>query len=454
MFVAVSQVLVLPIIARYLDVAEFGDVALAMTVTLFAQLLSDAGLGRSLIRKSPFDPAEWSSVFWFLVVVGTLLATTLILIAPGWAWLFDRPSVAPLVMALSVVPFLFSLSAVPTALMERGKRFPLIATIRAAAAIAGFVTVVLLALGGAGAWALIGQQVAIAAVQCGGALLLSGFRPMSPLKRVPLGDHLGFARNTLGVSFLMTAQRQFPMMMIGYVLGAATLGYYSMSQRILNLPLNSVGAPFARIAFVQMSAIQTDAARIRDLYLHGILLLSFAILPPMALLAGVADTAFVLLLSEAWRPAAAIFALAATGIALDTTTSHAGVLFQAVNRTGLRLRMVAERTLLRVALIAAALPFGVEAAAASITLSALIFLPRLLGHLGKAIPFEARAVYATLLRPVAMALFVFAGGCLLQSVTSGWTTLGLALLFLTSVWLAGAWLMRRSLRAAVAAFTR
>lgn len=236
MFVALSQILVLPILARHLEVAEFGDVAIAMSVVLFAQLLSDAGFGRSLIRKADFDPVEWNSVFWLLTGIGLALAAALIAIAPLWSWLFDRPSLGPLVMALSVVPLLFSLSAVPTAMMERDRRFPTIASMRTMAAIAGFATAISLAMAGAGPWALVGQQIAIAAVQCGAATSLSGFRPLSPFKRTPLGHHLLFARNTLGVSFLMTAQRQIPMMMMGLGLGALPLGHFSMSQRIHNLP--------------------------------------------------------------------------------------------------------------------------------------------------------------------------------------------------------------------------
>ncbi len=452
MFIALSQILVLPIVARYLDVADFGDVALAMTVTLFAQLLSDAGLGRSLIRKGNVDPVEWSSVFWFLTGFGLLLAAALVLIAPLWAQLFGRPMIGQLVSALAIVPFLSALSAVPTAMMERARRFPVIASLRAGAAISGFFAVLLLAPAGAGPWALIAQQIVIALVQCVGALFLGGFRPLSPLRRVPLGDHFGFASSTVGVSLLMTAQRQIPMMLIGYVHGAASLGYYSMSQRIQNLPLQSVGAPFARVAYVHMSAVQKDPDRIGDIYVRGILLMALAILPPMAVLAGVGDTAFSLLLSEAWRPAATIFALAAPGIALETATSHAGVLFQAVNRSGLRLRMVAERTCLRLVLVAAALPFGVNAVAAAVTVAVLLYLPRLWFHVGRVVPLDARAAFFALLGPAVAALLLFATGRWIEAETSGWTTLMLAFVVLVAVWGAAALILRKSLRRAIAAF--
>ncbi|MDO6587041.1 oligosaccharide flippase family protein [Salipiger sp. 1_MG-2023] len=453
-FITLSQLLVLPIVARYLDVAAFGDVALAMTVTVFAQLLSDAGLGRSLIRKNSFDAAEWSSVFWFLCLIGFGLGAALMLIAPLWAGLFDRPSVGPLIMALAMVPFLQSLSAVPTAVMERSKRFPVLATLRIVAAIAGFVIVVSLAMLGAGAWSLIAQQITLALVQCLGAVLLSGFRPLSPRKRLPLGDHIGFARNVLGVSLLMTAQRQIPMMMIGYAHGSAPLGQYSMSQRIQNLPLQGLAAPFARIAFVHMSAAQRDSARVADIYVRGVLLLGFVIIPPMALLAAIGETAFALLLSDTWIPAAMIFALAAPGIAIEASISHAGVLFQSMNQTGLQLRMGVERTLLRLILVAIALPFGVTAVAAALSVAALLFIPRQWQHVGRAVTLDLKAAYAALATPVAIGLLLWLAGRGLTAVTSGWATLVWAALLLLAVWAVAAVLLRQRLRDALAVFGR
>lgn len=453
LFILLSQVLVLPVVARYLDVSDFGDVALAMTVVIFAQILSDAGLGRSLIRKKDFDAAEWSRVFWLLFLVGALLAAAIVAVAPVWAWLFDRPALGALVAALSVVPFLNAVSAVPTARMERANRFPVIATIRMLAAVSGMVVAITFATSGLGAWALIGQQIAIATVLCGGAFAASGFRPMSPRVRAHLGDHLVFARNSIGVSVLFAAQQQVPVMMIGYVLGPAALGLYSMGQRILNLPQLGLAAPAAQVLFVRMSSAQENPERVGAIYIASIRLLALAVFPPMAFLAGVGETAFTLLLSDHWLRAATVFALAAPGIALEVSTSAAGVLFQAVNRTDLRLRMVLERTLLRLVMLAAALPFGIEVVAAAITVSAAIYLPRIWVHVGRAIRLDARAATIALLGPLPGSAVLWGACRWLQAHTDGWMTLGLAVALLLVVWGLVTLLLWRKLRGALAAIT-
>lgn len=258
----------------------------------------------------------------------------------------------------------------------------------------------------------------------------------------------------LGVSLLVTAQRQLPMMMVGYAHGSAPLGQFSMSHRIQNLPLQGVAAPFARIAFVHMSAAQRDSAQVADIFVRGVLLLGFVIIPPMALLAAIGETTFALLLSDTWIPAALIFALAAPGIAIEASISHAGVLFQSMNQTGLQLRMVAERTLLRLVLVALALPFGVTAVAAAISLAALLFVPRLWQHVGRAVTLDMKAAYGALSAPVAIGLVLWVAGHGLNAVTSGWMTLVWAALLLLVVWAMAAVVLRRRLRDALTVFGR
>ncbi|MEL6641667.1 MAG: oligosaccharide flippase family protein, partial [Pseudomonadota bacterium] len=163
--VSASQIVILPIIATYLSVEDFGAVALAMTVVIFAQLMSDAGVGRSLIRQKEFVQAEWNTVYWFLVLVGFALMGVMLLIAPIVAKLFGVPIAESLISALSIVPFCFAIAAVPAARMERDGEFPQLALIELSAAVLGLIMAVWFAVKGAGAWALIAQHITIATVR-------------------------------------------------------------------------------------------------------------------------------------------------------------------------------------------------------------------------------------------------------------------------------------------------
>lgn len=435
-FIALSQVLVLPVVARFLDPVEFGDMAQAMTVIIFAQLLSDAGMGRSLIRQTHYDPAEWNSVFWLLTCVGLGLMIVTMAIAPLWANLFDRPPLLWLLSALAVLPFLNSLSAVAVAQMEKDGQFPRLAVIRAVAGLAGLVTVIALAVAGAGVWSLVAQQIVLTAVQTIGAIAYSHFRPGPPRNFTPLGAHIRFAGDNVGVSLIFSAQRQVPVLFIGAILGAGSLGLFSMAQRFLNLPRTAVGGPVAQAVYVRMAKAQHDGQKVADIYTASCLLLSVAIFPPIAILAGSASSLFPLLLSETWAPAAAVFTLAAVGVALEVVTSCVGVMLQALDRTRLRLWMITERTILRTVVVALAVPFGLEAVALVISGFSICYLPRYLAFAQRVSPVSQLAVLRAM--GVSAGISAIAWGALATcSLTfTAWQMLGLACAALPLTWAA------------------
>lgn len=408
-FLALSQVLALPIIARYLTVEDFGAVALAMTIVIFSQILSDAGFGRSLIRSQDADHLEWSSVFWMLSGVGVCLFLLLQAIAPLWAHIFDLPQLHDFVSTLAVIPFLSALAAVPNAKLERDDRFPVLAIMRVLAAASGIATAIWMALKGYGPWALIGQQIVLAAVMSACSLVLSGFRPALAFSTRGLKKHVQFARDNVGVSFIFTGQRQAAPILIKLFLGAAPVGLFAMSQRILNLPQTSLSGPMAQVVFVRMSRVQDTPERVGTLYVAAIRILAMIIIPGMAVLAASGHWFFPFALSDRWAEVAIIFALAAPGFALDASVATAGVVFQAVGRTALRLRMATERAVLRTLALAVAVPFGIEYAALAITLFSLCYAPRLWHFANRVAPFDRVQAFRALILPAAFGALGWCG---------------------------------------------
>lgn len=415
-----SQLLILPVIARFLTAEDFGTFALAMSVVVFSQVLSDAGLGRSLIRQPEVIDAEWSSVFWIVTAVGTGLMAFLLLSAPLWARVFELPQLGPLVAVLSVVPFMSAVAAIPNARLERDHRFPVLAAIRMIAALLGLGVAVVMALRGAGAWALAGQQIVIAAVQLAGGVRYTDFRPKWTFAGEGIGAHLRFARDTIGASLMITAQRQLPLVLIGHFLGAAPLGLFEMARRLLNFPSRGFTGPASQVVYVRMAKALTDPEEVAAIYIATIRLFGLVLIPPMAALAATGDVLFPFALSERWAPVAQVFLLAAVGYTLEAVISSGATTLQVAGRTDLRLRMQTELSVLIVVSTAIAAPFGIEAAALAISLCSLLYLPRNWQYVHRAIPFDRRvAAGAILTTTLASALGAYGFRYL-----AGWLGLG------------------------------
>lgn len=403
------QLASLPLLARLLDMHDFAIMALGMTIPLFANTLSDAGLGRSLVRRQDFDADEWSTVFWFLAVVGIALSVVVAAAAPVYAAIMDEPELIAVVTVLATVPFMQAVVSTHQAALERSFRFDQLSTVTVFAGILGVLAALFLALAGAGYWALVAQQCVTAALRAVGVAWLSGFRPNRSFHRALLMPHLHFGKNTLLFSGVMTLQSQIPILAFGRVLGSQAVSLWSMTERAARPARTGIAGPVAQVTLVSMSRQWRNgagAAEVAALYLASTRLLATLLFPCFIVLALAGEEVFVWLLSEPWRPVAQIFALAVPALLIEAVASNGARVFMVADRTDLRLRMAVERFVLGLVVFLVALPFGLEAAVLARSAFTLVYLPRYWTYLGKCVPLDKWAAAGTMALPTFVGIAV------------------------------------------------
>lgn len=408
-FVAVSQILVLPILARQLSVEDFGLMGLAMTLVIFANTLSDGGMGRSLIRTQDADAVEWSSVNWLMVLAGLLCAALVAGLAPLASRYFDSPDPVPVLLVMSTIPFFYAITAAPNAEIERREDYSGIARVQVIATIAGLVFAVLGAYAGLGVWALVGQQVLLAAVRMVGIFRLSHFRPSRAFSTRGLRPHLIYARDTLASAFLTVIRNQLPIMMISRVLGQIPLGYFAMTSRFTRLPQFGLAGPMSSVIYVRMAKAQNAPEKLRDIYYAGMRILAMLLIPTTAMIAIAGKPIFSVLLSPDWAPVATLFALSIGGLVLEAIAiffMHA--LFRAVSRTDLLLYMSIEGVILRLVMVLIAVQISLNAVALTFTLWALVAVPRHWQVGARLVPLTFKGCMAQILPACLAALAVMA----------------------------------------------
>ncbi|MEO8006602.1 MAG: oligosaccharide flippase family protein, partial [Betaproteobacteria bacterium] len=323
----------LPIIARLLGPHEFGLVAVAMGFVVSTIFLADAGMGQSLVRTPSSDTTTWSSAFWAITGFGVGLSFLLVLIAFVTPIIFGEPRLLGLMLALSVIPFMVSVLAAPTAELQQRQKFRELAAIEAVSALTGLGTAIALAFQGAGAWALVMQQIAFWATK--GALLIwrTRFRPHFIFSRTNLAEHLRFARDNTGTTILYFFARQIDPLVIGRVLGAAPTGLYAFATRIMYLPQQLVASPVQNALYVRMVELRDDPAALRDLLQIMTTCIALLVFPGVAVVAAACPAYFSALLSHEWAGAAPVFTLLAPVAAVQTILVPANALLLATGNT-------------------------------------------------------------------------------------------------------------------------
>jgi len=335
------QLLSVPLLARLLEPADYGLIAMAMPYILLAMLLSDAGLAPALVRENRPSPTDEDSVFWFSLGLGCLLALGLCALSVPIALVMEEPRLSALLCVLSPVLVLGALCSVPFARLQREGMFWGFGVGDVASALAGLAAALGGALAGWGVWSLAAQQGAFWVVRLAVTYWVARFRPRARLDWSALRRMAAFGGGAAGTGVLGVLSRSIDALVAGWALGAVPVGHYNLAQQFTRLPETLLIGPVYSALFPAFARAAGDRAAAGRLYLAGVLLLVSVVLPAVAGLAIVSDLLVGLLLGPDWDAVAPIMA-ALSGMVLAacfSTLNQAALM--GLGQSGAQLRLSA-----------------------------------------------------------------------------------------------------------------
>ncbi len=297
------------LLARLLDPADFGLIAMVMAIVGIADLVRDFGMTGAILQARNLTRQQWSGLLWFSVLLGGTLMVIVAASAPLVAALYDEPFLIVLTLAIAPTLLLNGMAMPMQAAIQRELRFGTLAMIDILAMAIGVALSTVAALIGFGVWSLIvlagaGQIYRLIALWV--AAKPRWERPRLGRDIAPLVLTGG---SIFGVQLLNYAARNLDNVIIGQQLGPASLGQYSRAYALFLLPQQQLTAPIGRVALPVLSRLQDDGDRFRR-YIRGALtVIGYLSLPTYAIAAAVASPLMLLLLGPGWDESAQVFAL-------------------------------------------------------------------------------------------------------------------------------------------------
>ena len=374
----ILQVAITAILARRLVPDDFGLIGMAAVTLAFVAPLNELGMGSALVQRRELTPGHASAVFWSQVGIATGAGLLLALIAPYIAFFFRRGDLAPLLRLMCFNLPIGAMAAAPQALLLRSLRFRTLAMVETISLAGAGIVGAGMALSGWGVWSLAGQALAGTLLTTALLLPLSGFNPLAR-GAAPRAAHIrelaGFSAPLTGYQLLNYASRNLDDILIGRMLGAGALGYYSMAYRVMMYPLQKVSGVVGRVSFPAFSSLQDDLPRVRRGYLKAVQYIALVTFPMMAAVMVAAPQLTHVLFGPGWAPVAPlilVLSLAGMSGSIGTTV---GSIFLSKGRSDLMLKWEIAASLCYTVAIVTGLRWGLMGVAVCYTATSLILWP-------------------------------------------------------------------------------
>ena len=272
------------ILTRILTPAEYGVFALALSITAIANIVAFQGFSDALIQRDVTEEDDRSTAFWTNLGLGALLGGAIFLTAPLFARVFDAPELGPVPQAMSSLCLLRAMISVHSALCRRELQVAVFAVRAIGGYVAGGVVGILMALQGWGVWSLVASQIVQAVTVMIVMWVTVRWVPRLRFSYASFRELAAFSRHLIAASVLMSVADKVDTLVIGLVLDATAVGYYSLAFKVLQaIGLLTMG-PITPLMMPVLARLTKDLDAFRDQYVRLVTLCLVVWLPLAATL--------------------------------------------------------------------------------------------------------------------------------------------------------------------------
>ncbi|MDR0306544.1 MAG: lipopolysaccharide biosynthesis protein [Chitinispirillales bacterium] len=380
------------VLARLLLPADFGLLAMVLTITGFFVLFKDLGLSDATVQSEKINHRQVSTLFWINVLFSALIIVLIVIISPFVANFYNEPRLAKIVV-ISAFSFIFAgLSTQHLALLKRNMKFKQIASIEIIAAIGSITIALVMALRGFGYWALVARPIILAVLTMAGVWFFCPWRPGLPARRSGVKGLIRFGAGTMGFYVVNYFARNTDKALIGWAIGPIALGFYHKAYHLFILPVSQFSIPLQSVAVTTLTKLRNEPERYKAYFVKAIALLSFAGMPMSTYLAALGRDVILLLLGPRWMEAADIFAVLGLGAGMQIIYATQGWLHVSLGRSDRWFWWGCVNSVIMVLFFLAGLPFGAIGVAAGYTISLFILTGPALWYAGRPVKLTLREI--------------------------------------------------------------
>ena len=361
------------ILARLLDPEIYGTVALVTVFTTIMQVFVDSGMGNALIQKKDADDLDFSSVFYFNLVVCSFLYLVMFLTAPLIANFYEDPELTPVIRVLSLILIISGVKNVQQAYVSRHMMFKRFFFSTLGGTIGAAVVGIIMAYLGFGVWALVAQMLFNTAMDTTILWITVKWRPKRIFSLQRLKGLFSFGWKLLVSGLLDTIYNDLRQLIIGKIYTPEDLAHYNQGNQFPKVIVTNINTSIDSVLLPTMSKEQDNPEHVRNMTRRAIKTSTYIMMPCMVGLAVCAKPLVSLVLTDKWLPCVPflrIFCFTYAFYPIHTANLNA---IKAMGRSDLFLKLEIIKKIIGLIAIGSTMCISVEAMAYSSLITSVLF---------------------------------------------------------------------------------
>jgi len=266
---ALVALLKIAILARFLDKADFGLMALVTFVMGFMNLFNDMGLTSAILHKQQISKNEYASLYWLNVIFSIVLYGVLLLITPLVSNFYEEQDLKFLIPLLGLNLLISAGGRIFKTIESKFLLFKQVTIFEISASLLSLIFAVYLAINGYGVLALVYSALLQYLVQNALYLILG-------LKKYGLKLHFNFGETTpflkigmyqVGGQIINYFNRDMDILLIGKFFNSDVLGGYSLAKQLVSRPAQILNPILLKVASPALAKFQENMLQLKTNYL-------------------------------------------------------------------------------------------------------------------------------------------------------------------------------------------
>lgn len=298
------------IFARLLSPDDFGVMGIIWVFISFSDIFINGGFLSALIQKKDVNEDDYSTAFYWNIVIAILCYITIYISAPFISKFYNNSILLDVLRVQGIVLFLNALTIVQSSRIQRQLRFKKLAIIDIIASVLGSLLGIFAAVFfNFGVWSLVIKMVSYSTITCIAFWTTERWYPKRRFSWPSFKKLFSFGSFMLLSSLTNVLYINFQPLIIGKLFSPKDLGYFSQARKLEEIPVVALTNIVSTVSFPIFSKLQDNKEQLVNYLKKNIRSITFLSFPMMVFLMVFAKQIIIILFTDVWIESVPYFQL-------------------------------------------------------------------------------------------------------------------------------------------------